>query len=61
MKQQEFLAAISVMGIPAGVVHNYPAYVFRMTSLLEKLGVKNATYVRTDEVKQLCRKLIPGW
>ena len=41
----------------ASIVHNYPAYVFRMTSLLEKLGIKNATYVHKDDVKALCRKM----
>ena len=30
------------------MIHNYPAYVFRMTSLLEKLGIKAATmFTRT--------------
>jgi hypothetical protein len=36
--------------------HNYPAYVFRMTSLLEKLGIKNAIYVHQDDVRELCKR-----
>ena len=31
---------------------NYPAFVFRMTSLLEKLGIKHAIYVHKDEVRE---------
>jgi hypothetical protein len=34
--------------------HNYPAYVFRMTSLLEKLGIKSAIYVHQDDVEIFC-------
>ena len=33
------------------MMHNYPAYVFRMTSLLVKLGIKAAIYVHKDEVR----------
>lgn len=36
--------------------HNYPAYVFRMTSLLEKLGIKAAIYVHSDEVREFCER-----
>lgn len=38
------------------MIHNYPAYVFRMTSLLEKLGIKNAIYVHKDDVNAFCNK-----
>ena len=34
--------------------HNYPAYVFRMTSLLEILGIKRAMYVHGDDVEEYC-------
>lgn len=34
--------------------HNYPAYVFRMTSLLEKLGIRSAIYVHQDKVREFC-------
>lgn len=35
---------------------NYPMYVFRMTSLLEKLEIKNAIYVHQDDVREFCEK-----
>lgn len=54
--RQTFLAEWAEVQKPVGVIHNWPAYVFRMTSLLEKLGVKNATYVHSDEVKDFCRR-----
>ncbi len=41
------------------MIHNYPAYVFRMTSLLEKLGIKAAIYVHKDEVRAFSKKF--GW
>lgn len=34
---------------------NYPASVFRMTSLLEKLGIKAAIYIHKDDVRSFCR------
>lgn len=38
------------------MVKNYPAYVFRMTCLLEKLGIKNAIYVHKDDVRGFCMR-----
>lgn len=40
------------------MMHNYPAYVFRLTSLLEKLGIKAAIYVHKDEVSAFCNRLL---
>lgn len=38
--------------------HNYPAYVFRMTGLLEQLGIKNALYTHHEEVEKFCTSYV---